>query len=183
MWADSARLCWSGWGGKLGAGTLAEDKAVSQMTFDQPHGENASLTLKSHFDADWQTISSGLRRDLGAQIYGQWIRSITLGDFCDLTGTLELLLPSDFSASWVSDHYADRLRLAWSRTNSSVKQLKIRTRPGPPRVELLLASTSAERNAAQYSNDAMPPRSALDPRMNFATFVKGPPHVPSPSLA
>ena len=125
MWADSARLCWSGWGGKLGAGTLAEDKAVSQMTLDQPHGENAGLTLKSRFNADWQTISSGLRRDLGAQIYGQWIRSITLGDFCDLTGTLELLLPSDFSASWVSDHYADRLRLAWSSTNSSVKQLKL----------------------------------------------------------
>jgi chromosomal replication initiation ATPase DnaA len=138
---------------------LAEDKAVSQMTFDQPHGENASLTLKSHFDADWQTISSGLRRDLGAQIYGQWIRSITLGDFCDLTGTLELLLPSDFSASWVSDHYADRLRLAWSSTNSSVKQLKIRTRPGAPRVELLRASTNAERIVAQAANDALPPRS------------------------
>ena len=183
MWADSARLCWSGWGGKLGAGTLAEDKSVSHMTLDQSHGENAGLTLKSRFDGDWQTISSGLRRDLGAQIYGQWIRSITLGDFCDLTGTLELLLPSDFSASWVSDHYADRLRLAWSSTNKSVKQLKIRTRPGAPRVELLRASTNAERIVAQEANDALPPRSALDPRMTFANFVKGQTNVLALSAA
>ena len=156
---------------------------VSQNNFSQSAGSNAAHASNARFDSDWQTISSGLRRDLGAQIYGQWIRSISLGDFCDLTGTLELLLPSDFSASWVSDHYADRLRLAWTATNNQVKQLKIRTRPGAARVEMLRPSGVTERPAAQHMAEALPVRSALDPRMTFANFVKGQTNVLALSAA
>lgn len=170
------------WGGKLGAGKLAESKTVSQIEIDQTFtDQTAASARKARFEADWQNISSGLRRDLGAQIYGQWIRSINLGDYCDLTGTLELLLPSDFSASWVSDHYADRLRLAWSSTNNQVKQIRIRTRPGAPRVELLRASS--ERPVVEVASDTLPPRSALDPRMTFANFVKGQTNVLALSAA
>jgi len=157
--------------------------SVSQNHSGQSAGGDAAHALNARFDSDWQAISSGLRRDLGAQIYGQWIRSISLGDFCDLTGTLELLLPSDFSASWVSDHYADRLRLAWASTNNSVKQLKIRTRPGAARVEMLRPSGVTERPAAQHIAEALPVRSALDPRMTFANFVKGQTNVLALSAA
>lgn len=182
MRVDSARSCETGLGWKMGAGKLAESNSVSQIENGQSYGGNAGSDFKSRLDADWQSISSGLRRDLGAQIYGQWIRSINLGDFCDLTGTLELLLPSDFSASWVSDHYSERLRLAWSSTNSQVKQIRVRTRPGAPRVEMLRASVIAERPAEAVS-DAMPARSALDPRMTFANFVKGQTNVLALSAA
>jgi chromosomal replication initiator protein len=138
--------------------------------------KNANLE-NANLENDWQAISSGLRRDLGAQVYGQWIRSIVLGNFCDLTGTLELLLPSEFSASWVSDHYADRLRLAWSATNKSVRQLKIRSRPGAGRVEML-RSNNRNINAANAADIdgagfAAPVRPSLDPRMTFANFVRG----------
>lgn len=122
---------------------------------------------RKQFESDWQAISSGLRRDLGAQIYGQWIRSIELGDFCDLTGTLELQLPSEFSASWVQDHYADRIRLAWRTANATVKQLKIRARPGSARIEKLRDDTTSP---------AVPKTKVqlqLDPRMTFDNFVKG----------
>ncbi len=134
--------------------------------------------LTKQLDQDWQSISSGLRRDLGAQIYGQWIRSIELGDYCDLTGTLELLLPSDFSASWVQDHYAERIRLAWRATNPLVKQLKIRTRPGAVRVEKI----SDEESSAKVKRPA-PERTALDPRMTFANFVRGQTNVLAYSAA
>ena len=167
----------------MGAGTLAEGNSVSHNKIGQSGSGQDASSSHARFDADWHNISSGLRRDLGAQVYGQWIRSISLGDYCDLTGTLELLLPSDFSASWVSDHYADRLRLAWSSTNSSVKQLKIRTRPGAPRVELLRASTHAERAVAQETSETEATRSALDPRMTFANFVKGQTNVLALSAA
>lgn len=161
---------------------------TGSISVSQPHAEpKGSQAIDSVFaaqlDADWQNISSGLRRDLGAQIYGQWIRSIALGDFCDLTGTLELLLPSDFSASWVSDHYADRLRLAWNVTNPVVKQLKIRTRPGAARVEMLRPSGVTERPAAQHAVEALPVRSALDPRMTFGNFIKGQTNVLAHSAA
>jgi chromosomal replication initiator protein len=140
----------------------------------------------AQLETDWQSISSGLRRDLGAQIYGQWIRSITLGDYCDLTGTLELLLPSEFSASWVSDHYADRLRLAWASTNKAVRQLKIRTKPGAARVEILRdsdGSGAGSSAARQIAAKAQPVRSSLDPRMTFANFVRGQTNVLALSAA
>ncbi len=127
----------------------------------------------STFDGDWQMVASRLRRDLGTQIYGQWIRSIALGDFCELTGTLELLTPSDFSASWVSDHYADRMRLAWKTVNPEIRQLKIRTSPNAARVEMLQGNGVAERPAVTHINEALPLRSPLDPRMTFANFVRG----------
>ena len=176
----------SGWldrGGQGGKRKVTDNIFVSQNTIGQSAGADVANGLNARFDSDWQTISSGMRRDLGAQIYGQWIRSISLGDFCDLTGTLELLLPSDFSASWVSDHYADRLRLAWSATNDQVKQLKIRTRPGAARVEMLRSSGVTERPAAQHIAEALPVRSALDPRMTFANFVKGQTNVLALSAA
>jgi chromosomal replication initiator protein len=136
--------------------------------------DNAQLGAggNSVFDNDWQMVASRLRRDLGAQIYGQWIRSIALGDFCELTGTLELLTPSDFSASWVSDHYADRMRLAWKNVNPQVRQLKIRTSPSAARVEMLQPVSATERPAIVES-EALSLRSPLDPRMTFANFVKG----------
>lgn len=123
---------------------------------------------RKQFESDWQAISSGLRRDLGAQIYGQWIRSIELGNYCDLTGTLELQLPSEFSASWVQDHYSDRIRLAWRSANPNVKQLKICARSGTARVERVYDDSAKPAEAK-----ARKAKVELDPRMTFANFVKG----------
>jgi chromosomal replication initiator protein len=157
------------------AGAQTAVLEISGSHQDQSHSvdRGRDVALIAQLESDWQTISSGLRRDLGAQVYGQWIRSINLGDYCDLTGTLELILPSEFSASWVSDHYADRLRLAWVSTNKAVRQIKIRTRPGAGRVEMLRGNGLNERPAAQNIIEAMPVRAALDPRMTFANFVRG----------
>ena len=63
--------------------------------------------------ADWADISQGLRKDLGHQLHSQWIKPIQVGGFTDDTGTLELYLPTDFSANWVKDRFHDRLSLAW----------------------------------------------------------------------
>jgi chromosomal replication initiator protein len=146
-------------------------------------GQKRGVAVIVQLESDWQVISSGLRRDLGAQIYGQWIRSISLGDYCDLTGTLELLLPSEFSASWVADHYADRLKLAWHSTNKAVRQLKIRTKPGAGRVEMLRDNDVAERIASENANAAKPVRTSLDARMTFANFVRGQTNVLALSAA
>ncbi len=156
---------------------------IAATSFACLDGQLGVVRVSVELESDWQTISSGLRRDLGAQIYGQWIRSISLGDFCDLTGTLELLLPSDFSASWVADHYADRLRLAWLTTNKTVRQLKIRSKPGAARVEMLRDTSAAQRIAAESAQTIKPERSSLDPRMTFANFVRGQTNVLAHSAA
>src|SRR5688500_19093761 len=80
--------------------------------------------------ADWADISQGLRKDLGQQLHSQWIRPIQLGSFCKETGTLNLFLPTEFSANWVQDRFADRLSLAWKIARSEVKNVKIAVHPG-----------------------------------------------------
>ena len=72
--------------------------------------------------ADWADISQGLRKDLGHQLFSQWIRPIQVGSFCKDTGTLNLFLPTEFSANWVQDRFHDRLSLAW-RANRVVYAL------------------------------------------------------------
>ncbi len=80
--------------------------------------------------ADWSDICVGLRKDLGQQLYGQWIRPIELGNFCRETGTLDLYLPTEFSANWVNDRFSDRLSLAWKIARSEVRNVRISVHPG-----------------------------------------------------
>ena len=81
--------------GKAGTASMAEDQEALDLA------------------ADWSDISQGLRKDLGQQLHSQWIKPIQLGTFCKETGTLDLFLPTEFSANWVTDRFADRLSLAW----------------------------------------------------------------------
>ena len=61
--------------------------------------------------ADWADISQGLRKDLGHQLYSQWIKPIQVGGIDKDSGRLDLFLPTEFSANWVKDRFADRLSL------------------------------------------------------------------------
>ena len=80
--------------------------------------------------ADWADISQGLRKDLGQQLHAQWIKPIQLGSFAKDTGTLDLFLPTEFSANWVADRFADRLSLAWKIARPDVRQVRISVLPG-----------------------------------------------------
>ncbi len=80
--------------------------------------------------ADWADISQGLRKDLGQQLFTQWIRPVQLGRFCKDTGTLDLFLPTEFSANWVADRFSDRLSLAWKIARSEVRHVRIAANPG-----------------------------------------------------
>jgi len=117
----------------------------------------------------WQAIMGGLRRDLGAQIFGQWIRPIKLGSFDADAGELEMLLPSDFSAKWVRDHYADRLGLAWKSVIPEVRGLTIRARPNGAQIHRLRPIEDVPQTEREL---AVAQDSALDPRYTFGNFVQ-----------
>ncbi len=136
--------------------------------------------------ADWADISQGLRKDLGHQLHSQWIKPIQLGGFCDETGTLELFLPTDFSANWVNDRFQDRLSLAWKIARSEVRQVKIAVHPGRRKLPELNLDGSARRPANDGSDSSMIAVAAgsigdrgftssvgLDPSLTFAAFVTG----------
>jgi chromosomal replication initiator protein len=141
--------------------------------------------------ADWADISQGLRKDLGQQLFNQWIRPIHLGPFCKETGTLDLYLPTEFSANWVADRFADRLTLAW-KIARDVRNVRISAQPGRRAMpDLRLARDGGLTRPANDGNvsravgltigdtatgitDAIGLASiGLDPSLTFASFVTG----------
>lgn len=76
-------------------------------------------------EESWARIRAGLRKDLGARLFDQWLRPIGLGALCPVTGTLDLNAPTDFSASFVSTQFGDRLRLAWRATAPVVRDVRV----------------------------------------------------------
>jgi chromosomal replication initiator protein len=143
--------------------------------------------------ADWADISQGLRKDLGQQLHSQWIRPIQLGCFCKDTGTLDLYLPTEFSANWVADRFADRLSLAWKIARPDVRNVRIIAQPGRRQLpELRIGKDGSSRRAANdapmatmlgsesgaiaMGGDLAPMGTApigLDPSLTFTTFVSG----------
>ncbi|AKM06097.1 chromosomal replication initiator protein DnaA [Pelagerythrobacter marensis] len=135
--------------------------------------------------ADWSDISQGLRKDLGHQLHSQWIRPIQLGGFCEDTGTLDLYLPTEFSANWVQDRFADRLSLAWKIARSEVRNVRISVHPGRRKLPDLSLGGDGHR-AANDADSSMIAVAAgtigeqgftssvgLDPSLTFAAFVTG----------
>jgi chromosomal replication initiator protein len=170
------------WGGRRSdpaAGASGKAKAgVTSSVEDQDAVDLA---------ADWADISQGLRKDLGQQLFNQWIRPIQLGGFCKETGTLDLYLPTEFSANWVGDRFADRLTLAWKITRD-VRHVRISVHPGRRAMpELRLAREPAPANdgapraqalsvgqVASVVTDTLGLASiGLDPSLTFTSFVTG----------
>ena len=143
--------------------------------------------------ADWSDISQGLRKDLGQQLHSQWIRPIQLGSFCKETGTLDLFLPTEFSANWVADRFADRLSLAWKIARSEVRHVRIQVHPSHRQMpDLRVGGTPGGRRPANDGAPSVPMPEpgpltlpvgefatlgqapiGLDPSLTFATFVTG----------
>ena len=141
--------------------------------------------------ADWADISQGLRKDLGQQLHSQWIKPVQLGSFCKDTGTLDLFLPTEFSANWVADRFADRLSLAWKIARPDVRNVRISVLPGRRQLPELRLGGSGGGTRRSPANDATPQNHGpagivqddfaglsqgtigLDPMLTFATFVTG----------
>jgi chromosomal replication initiator protein len=133
--------------------------------------------------ADWADISQGLRKDLGHQLHSQWIKPIQLGSLNRESGTLDLYLPTEFSATWVRDRFHDRLQLAWKIVRSEVRSVNIVVHPGRRQLPDIRIDdgrrpandgASAIAVAAGTMSDAGFTSSVgLDPSLTFAAFVTG----------
>jgi len=108
---------------------VGEASAPGRASQARPAPDLEALDAAAGWAADWADIAQGLKKDLGPQIFSQWIRPIQLGPFCTETGTLDLYLPSEFSANWVADRFADRLSLAWKIVRD-VRHVRILAHPG-----------------------------------------------------
>lgn len=126
-------------------------------------------------DAAWDAIRVGMRRDIGPRLFDQWLRHLSLGDFCAPTGTLDLTAPSDFAANFVSSNYGARLTLAWRAQNAGVSEVRVVRRTGAART-LALVTASQPADSSSETPVAVSPTPAAQtdgfrPRHDFASFV------------
>ena len=134
---------------------------------------SGEIVISTDLETVWLKICAGLRRDLGAQIFGQWIKPIKLSAFDSDTGILELELPSEFAATWVRDRYAERLLLAWKAHHPAVSGLAFRAQSGAAKIIQIAPGHGSAPQAANQSIPESKFRLDLDPRMTFDQFIAG----------
>lgn len=119
----------------------------------------------------WTSIRAGLRRDVGARMFDQWLKPVRLGDYCSDSQTLDLLVATDFSANFVSGQFGDRLRMAWRSASVGVREVRLRRAPdvtGPRLLEVVRNEPPAP--AIELATTIA---SNFQPRHAFDDFVVG----------
>ncbi len=125
----------------------------------------------ARIDAAWSQIRTGLRRDVGAKMFDQWLKPARLGEYCAFSQTLDILVASDFSATFVTGQFGDRLRLAWRAANAGVRDVRIVRAPDAAAPRIMSAPVQeapAEEASAPTLNT-----SGFRPRHAFASFIIG----------
>src|SRR5207237_10900257 len=89
-------------------------------------------------EAAWESIRTGLRRDLGARTFDGWLKPAELGAFEPDSGALDLVMPSQFMADWVRSHFGERLTLAWKTVLPIVRDVRVIAAADAPRPAPLL---------------------------------------------
>ncbi|PJG47884.1 chromosomal replication initiation protein DnaA [Sphingobium sp. LB126] len=126
----------------------------------------------ARLETAWATIRAGLRRDIGARMFDQWLKAAQLGEYCPESQTLDLLFASDFTANFVSGQFGDRLRMAWRCAGAGVREVRLRRAPNAvgPRVLEMSAAPAAD---VEETIAAPQPSSNFQPRHSFDEFVTG----------
>jgi chromosomal replication initiator protein len=121
-------------------------------------------------EAAWDSIRMGLRRDLGARTFDGWLKPAGLGDLDPDSGSLEIVMPSQFMADWVRSHFGERLALAWKTTLPLVRDVRIIAAADAPRPTPLLILDDVAAPAIVERDPSAP---NFDPRYRFESFVVG----------
>lgn len=124
--------------------------------------------------AGWQSIRDGLRRDLGARTFDQWIRDARL-IACEAPAYQPVIaLPSSFVLSWVEQNHGDRIRLGFKvmLPECGAVRMVVQT-PDGSRLLQADAKVEAPANAIEVPSIPLDRDVQFDARMNFDRFVTG----------
>ncbi len=144
------------------------EKTLTKTAAFQPFGMNQSVNGEDLYASAWAAIRAGLRADIGARTFDHWLKPVQLVGFCDDDAVVRLALPSEFMASWVSSHYAERLTLAWRAMLPQIRGVRIETM-GAAAVETY-AEDPVEVEAVIPT---LADTSQFDARLSFDSFVAG----------
>ncbi len=133
--------------------------------------EMRQADVPAPLDAAWESIRAGLRRDVGARSFDGWLKPASLGPFDGESGEIEIHMPSQFMADWVTSHFGDRLELAWRTVLPIVRSVRIIACADAPKPAPLLVME--EIPAPPAPAERRPDAPNFDPRYRFETFIVG----------
>ncbi|PBN41964.1 chromosomal replication initiator protein DnaA [Sphingobium sp. D43FB] len=133
--------------------------------------EDAGVQAHADLETTWTMIRAGLRRDIGARMFDQWLKPVRLGDYCPDSQTLDLLVATDFSANFVTGQFGDRLRMAWRSAGAEVRDIRVLRAPDASGPRLL--DVAAVEPVVEPLPEAVASAVNFTPRHGFADFVVG----------
>jgi chromosomal replication initiator protein len=73
--------------------------------------------------AQWARVRGRLREEYGDAAYRTWLKSMTL--YGVEQGKVRIGVPTRFLRDWVSQNYAERIRMLWNGENESIANVEI----------------------------------------------------------
>ena len=125
--------------------------------------------------AQWGRVRTRLREEFGDAAFKNWLKPMALADVT--AGRVRLAVPTRFLKDWAVTHYSERLRVLWTKEDSSIIGVEIVVQPTLARVEPapvkpVLAESGVQAQAHAPDDFGAP----LDPRYRFDNFVVGKPN-------
>jgi chromosomal replication initiator protein len=127
--------------------------------------------------AQWARVRGRLREEYGDAAYRTWLKSMTL--YGVEQGKVRIGVPTRFLRDWVSQNYAERIRMLWNGENESIANVEIlvtgktMAQPAESEAAPAVAAQDGVDAAAADEKDISAP---LDPRFTFENFVVGKPN-------
>ncbi len=130
---------------------------------------------KNDLQSQWARVRGRLREEFGDAAYRSWLKSMTLYGVDE--GRVRIGVPTRFLRDWVTQHYADRIRVLWNAENEAITSVEIlvtgKTMAQPADVEI---PASQPKEAAETASEEKDISAPLDPRFTFENFVVGKPN-------
>ena len=133
-------------------------------------------------DRAWKNVRSSIQKELGADIFNNWIVTLDYKNF--ESGKITFDVPSSFIANWIETNYGDLIIKLFNKEGLNVDTLVFVHRENEPSEGGLKDSHNENESvrldfsasASSASSDIQLPSSPLDKRFTFDRFVVGKPN-------
>jgi chromosomal replication initiator protein len=121
-------------------------------------------TAKTDLEGQWESIQGRLIEEYGEATYASWLKPLYVVD--QQKDCLRLAAPNAFMRDWVTNHYAERLKVILQSQNDNICQ-----------VDVIVNETQQEKVSSDEQFLEEPDvGSNLDPRFTFENFIVGKPN-------